>query len=195
MARVDYRTYIESDEWKFKAKAMKWIAGNRCQVCNSSDKRLDTHHRTYDNLGNETPQDLVVLCSNCHGLYHQNDKGHKSRKVTYPVSYYLDLKGTDVIGLDTLSEIEEGAIIDVAGIITHLYKNEYLKIQDTYSEIDVVIPGEVRSTCEHSLVEGNGVFIRGSKCTTSRKIDYIKADFITHKKSAYLIRKQLLNGH
>ena len=28
------------------------------------------HHRTYDNLGDEEPEDLVVLCRKCHATFH-----------------------------------------------------------------------------------------------------------------------------
>lgn len=69
--RVDYKTYIHSEAWHRKAEAAKRRAGYRCQVCNRSkdEVTLDAHHRTYANLGHERPEDVTVLCRDCHKLY------------------------------------------------------------------------------------------------------------------------------
>ena len=70
--QVDYYQYINSAEWRDRAKAAKKAVGYRCQVCNkhSSEVTLDAHHRTYDRLGHEASQDITVLCRDCHALYH-----------------------------------------------------------------------------------------------------------------------------
>ena len=70
---VNYFEYIQSREWKRKAKAAKARADHRCQVCNSSD-RLEVHHRTYINLGHENRNDLTVLCHDCHDLFSRGRK-------------------------------------------------------------------------------------------------------------------------
>lgn len=72
--RLDYYEYIASSEWKQKANAAKERAGYRCQVCNRHKKEvvLDAHHRTYERLGNERPEDITVLCRDCHELYETN---------------------------------------------------------------------------------------------------------------------------
>jgi 5-methylcytosine-specific restriction endonuclease McrA len=77
--RVDYRTYILSDEWQARADAAKERADWRCQVCNrpSRDIPLHAHHRTYERLGNERPEDITVLCRDCHDLYEKNRKGQR----------------------------------------------------------------------------------------------------------------------
>ncbi len=69
-----YPEYLASDEWKAKAAAAKKAAGMRCQVCNAADTILDTHHRTYERIGNERPEDLIVLCRDCHALFHENGR-------------------------------------------------------------------------------------------------------------------------
>lgn len=71
-ANIDYRAYIVSPEWRIKAEAAKERAGQRCQVCNKSREivQLDAHHRTYERLGNELPDDITVLCHHCHGKFH-----------------------------------------------------------------------------------------------------------------------------
>lgn len=68
---VNYKQYIQSPEWKRKANEAKQRAGYRCQVCNGTGK-LDAHHRTYDRLGDERPEDITVLCRDCHKLFSEN---------------------------------------------------------------------------------------------------------------------------
>jgi hypothetical protein len=70
--KVNYYEYIASPAWKRKANAAKKRAGYRCQVCNEGGVTLDAHHRTYERLGHERPEDITVLCRSCHGLYEDN---------------------------------------------------------------------------------------------------------------------------
>ena len=74
---VAYHTYIRSDAWKIKATAAKERADWKCQVCNRPKHEvvLDAHHRTYERLGRELPEDITVLCRDCHSLYEANQNG------------------------------------------------------------------------------------------------------------------------
>ncbi len=67
--RLTYHAYLQSDAWHQKREFMLRRAGYRCQVCNKKG-RLELHHRTYERLGEERMEDLLVLCSSCHGLFH-----------------------------------------------------------------------------------------------------------------------------
>ena len=69
---VDYREYIQSKEWKAKAKAAKHRAGYRCEQCGvlKPEHLLHAHHLTYERLGNERKSDLKVLCNECHAEEH-----------------------------------------------------------------------------------------------------------------------------
>lgn len=71
--REFYYRYIVSADWKKKSDEAKKRAGHRCQVCNQSGRMvtLNTHHRTYKNLGHEKPDDLTVLCEGCHDVFHK----------------------------------------------------------------------------------------------------------------------------
>ena len=66
---INYDAYILSDDWKAKASAAIKRAGGHCQLCRSTVS-LNVHHNTYDNLGNERDEDLIVLCRRCHEVYH-----------------------------------------------------------------------------------------------------------------------------
>ncbi len=71
LKRMPYEEYLNTLEWGEKrAKALD-RAEYRCQVCNSPDG-LQVHHRTYENKGEEKPEDLTVLCEKCHSIYHSN---------------------------------------------------------------------------------------------------------------------------
>lgn len=71
---VNYHEYIKTEAWRERAEAAKQRVGHRCQICNRPAGRvtLDVHHRTYERLGNERPEDLTVLCRGCHELYEKN---------------------------------------------------------------------------------------------------------------------------
>lgn len=66
---IDYYEYIQSPEWKKKRDVCLAYWDNRCAICFSPDN-LHVHHRTYDRLGHEQFTDLIVLCDDCHALYH-----------------------------------------------------------------------------------------------------------------------------
>jgi len=67
--RSVYLNYISSNPWKEKCKMIKKTRGNKCQIC-GSEKDLQIHHNTYERLGCEDDNDLVLLCKPCHFLFH-----------------------------------------------------------------------------------------------------------------------------
>ena len=64
-----YREYLESDEWARRRAAALERAEHRCQLCNNPEL-LQVHHRTYERVGRERPEDLIVLCGGCHVRHH-----------------------------------------------------------------------------------------------------------------------------
>ena len=65
-----YATYLQSPEWRQRADAAKARFGNRCALCNAEGP-LQAHHRTYERVGNEIPEDLIALCAGCHDGFHR----------------------------------------------------------------------------------------------------------------------------
>ncbi|MHA2066094.1 MAG: HNH endonuclease [Candidatus Thorarchaeota archaeon] len=51
--------------WKAIRQKILERDGNKCTECSSTDK-LHVHHLTYENEGNEKPEDLITLCHSCH---------------------------------------------------------------------------------------------------------------------------------
>jgi len=66
---IPYRQYLRLNYWKRISLDAKERAGFRCQLCNS-ESDLETHHRSYERRGREESSDLTVLCSECHGKFH-----------------------------------------------------------------------------------------------------------------------------
>ena len=74
--QTNYKEYINSREWKFKSKIIKQCRGYKCQLCNISGHIaiLNVHHNTYERLGIELDNDMVVLCADCHKLFHDHKR-------------------------------------------------------------------------------------------------------------------------
>jgi len=76
--------------------------GRRCAQCGETKGELHVHHLTYERFGNESLQDLQVLCKTCHLGHHEmrgleqpkptkkkRPKGHHRKKI---VGYYKPAK-------------------------------------------------------------------------------------------------------
>ena len=68
---MGYYEFLKTPYWIAVSQKVKLKANFMCQLC-SSKEGLQTHHRNYDSHGYEhmNLQDLIVLCSNCHGKFH-----------------------------------------------------------------------------------------------------------------------------
>lgn len=74
------RSYL-NDRWKATVlPALKYLCKNRCQLCGRTDRPLEGHHNNYEAVGQERPEDVIILCTHHHALYewwekHGNDLG------------------------------------------------------------------------------------------------------------------------
>lgn len=71
-----YSEYLKSPYWKALRRRALHAAHYRCNRCGfrawpgSEDEWLHVHHLTYERLGCERPEDLEVLCAQCHAAAH-----------------------------------------------------------------------------------------------------------------------------
>ena len=65
----DYQRYLASRHWQEVRRAMLMRTG-ACQKCGRIDCILEVHHLTYKRKWRERPEDLMVLCHNCHEKHH-----------------------------------------------------------------------------------------------------------------------------
>jgi hypothetical protein len=71
---MPYVQYLQTPEWQERRALHLHAAHYRCQVCNAGKVLLNVHHRTYERRGRETFKDLIVLCHECHALFHREGK-------------------------------------------------------------------------------------------------------------------------
>ena len=75
--RAKYEGYLQTPRWFAKRRAKLWESNFTCADCgycgltHPVDIQLHVHHKTYERLGDECMDDLVVLCWHCHDKYHR----------------------------------------------------------------------------------------------------------------------------
>jgi hypothetical protein len=69
MVRKHYDAYLKSYHWMKISTTAKKDAGYMCNKCGGS-RKLSAHHKTYEHIGFETPDDIEVLCGDCHNIKH-----------------------------------------------------------------------------------------------------------------------------
>lgn len=81
---MDYKEYLKTEHWQEVRELKLQSVNYKCQICNSN-KELNIHHRSYENLYDEQNhlEDLTVLCKECHGLYHD-------RLAKIPIRYSVE---------------------------------------------------------------------------------------------------------
>lgn len=79
--KVDYYEYIESEAWKARRNLALERCGHKCQLCSRTDG-LQVHHNSYENLGNELDEDLIVLCRRCHEAFHAKVDNRTRKKMS-----------------------------------------------------------------------------------------------------------------
>jgi hypothetical protein len=72
---IRYSEYIHSEKWRERRLAKLEQAHFRCEKCGEKHG-LSVHHKTYDRLGNERADDLIVLCGSCHWVADEYRKGN-----------------------------------------------------------------------------------------------------------------------
>jgi hypothetical protein len=60
MDQKAYNAYLKSDHWR-DTRQRKLAINPTCERCGST-YRLEIHHRTYNNLGRESDDELETLC-------------------------------------------------------------------------------------------------------------------------------------
>ena len=82
MSTTERNAYLLSPKWK----ALRQLVIERDVVCQltGDTTNLEVHHITYDNLGNEYLEDLVLLSRRAHQFVHDYYDSY-DRNTTYPI--------------------------------------------------------------------------------------------------------------
>lgn len=78
---MPYAQYLRTPHWQSQRQQALTRAKRRCQVCNSP-RQLNAHHRTYERRGCERPEDITILCEQCHTLFHEHYQLSKCPRAT-----------------------------------------------------------------------------------------------------------------
>lgn len=73
-SRNSYADYLKTEYWKTRRQRALQKALFACQLCKCTEC-LDVHHNTYERIGGELDSDLIVLCRECHELFHARIDG------------------------------------------------------------------------------------------------------------------------
>lgn len=65
-----YKDYLKTYDWNETRKTVLKETNYKCQLCGAKNVKLNVHHNTYENIGNEHREDLIVLCDDCHKKFH-----------------------------------------------------------------------------------------------------------------------------
>tara|TARA_R110000822_G_scaffold98088_1_gene222050 strand:+ start:254 stop:619 length:366 start_codon:yes stop_codon:yes gene_type:complete len=109
MRSYEYEKLIKSDKWKLRRKIMIQNTGGGCEKCFLITTKLEIHHKHYNTLGNESDQDLEVLCEACHRTadrlreYNVREKRYSSQVDGWAIKVY----GEDWEQWKSVTEIEE----------------------------------------------------------------------------------------
>ncbi|MBO2546150.1 HNH endonuclease [Salegentibacter sp. BDJ18] len=68
-----YQGYLESNMWKRKRAWVFNRSKGHCERC--GEPAAQVHHKTYERLGYEAPEDLMAVCMSCHGKEHSENPG------------------------------------------------------------------------------------------------------------------------
>lgn len=71
--KQNYKQYLETEHWKSIRESKLKETGYKCQLCSKTDAELHVHHNTYERIGDEDMNDLIVLCKDCHKKFHNID--------------------------------------------------------------------------------------------------------------------------
>jgi len=74
---MDYDLYLKTEEWQVTRLRAIENAQGKCQGCGALGIELHVHHKTYERRGEELPDDLIVLCKECHAKHHYHESWGK----------------------------------------------------------------------------------------------------------------------
>jgi len=121
---MNYQKYLKTAHFtNVRNDALKrWQ--NRCALC-SNPNNLHVHHNNYDCFYNETENDVIVLCENCHKKFHNKEVE------------YLEILTPSEKHQNFLAELKDIMTLVDNGLPSLLYYKHYPKISKRWGlELD-----------------------------------------------------------
>lgn len=130
----DYQGYIESDEWARRrqqkiSSTFCWHGRVLCDHCRCfvSSNAIDVHHLTYERLGAELPEDLLVLCFWCHKLAHGRSipDDRDCTPATWTIDELKSAFSKELLKCGDFDDALDAAIMEVIPIVLALPERTY----------------------------------------------------------------------
>jgi hypothetical protein len=134
-----YSDYLATERWRDFRKKLKRACAGRCEAC-VSQENLVAHHRTYETLGQESLEDVRLVCHECH------DKIHKLERDGLSLESATDLI---VIGhrVATKTRLQCRCLVAQSGVICRHLRSSRTKSQLQRHRIKTT-NGGICSVCE-----------------------------------------------
>jgi len=119
MAKTDELLFMETD--------------GACAVCGTRDTRaLTTHHIDRASPKNESYDNKIVLCHNCHQCHH--DGNGPTKRELKEIKRRLIIKSLTQVGLNALKQAyRKPYVVAMPFLVTHLLERRYLKYEEMRS--------------------------------------------------------------
>lgn len=108
ISREHYIAYLRSEKWRLIRQNALRRAKFCCERC-SAKGFLDVHHKHYRTLGDESLDDVEVVCRTCHGKADE-ERAQQGRNRAYDAA--LDGWATKAYGEDWHERFDEGNVAD-----------------------------------------------------------------------------------
>jgi hypothetical protein len=69
-----YSEYLSSTHWQNLRAELITLRSARCEICLAVGVRISLHHRTYERLGSERHEDIILVCPECHDRIHASER-------------------------------------------------------------------------------------------------------------------------
>lgn len=90
--REKYKAHMKSEKWKLFRQGIIRERGAKCELCHDKKGGLHLHHLHYKTLGEETKEDVQLLCRACHALQHPEKKPFSKKSGSKKKKGLLDAK-------------------------------------------------------------------------------------------------------
>jgi len=110
--QIKHAKYLRSKEWAEIRYDLLELRGYKCEICGSKAK-LQIHHLTYENWGNEEPDDLIILCGYHHCLEHGLVKKRRRRRKHKPLQLNKFVPDAEFLCVvyETMSRVDGAKLI------------------------------------------------------------------------------------
>ena len=110
LKQLPWKKYIQSKHWRLFRDALLNDPECVCEVCKKQrwsfykktgerkkkpDALFNVHHKHYKHLGEESREDVMVLCRSCHNFLHEAEVMSRTRKGIYTNIYSQILEQTE----------------------------------------------------------------------------------------------------